>query len=390
LFKESCPDEFNTYTNASVLFSSHSNAISQVGSSVYPTSDGFIRGTIDAWAQHQHLVLRPEEVWFEILAQMNFYMSANSEAIRNLFVDFQGQEEILIEDYTWELVLGRFKYEIQKRVKTDWLLDWIMPNFTTTTETDVMTANVLMMGLMKGYFRYVGREVCGLPSVTLEGSRADWEKLLKKLERLVDFGADPLAYSQQLRPILSRFVKTFDSPDDPEIRTFWNSIMHAEPNRSCGAPPYSLNGWLMGFFYWDSVGKPLSKSPSGGLALDGVNYARRLVDSLPVGYAQAPFTMLDYPDRGTPRFEAYVLAGNVGKQFIKGLPDGYAEALHRFNGSTVDTSLPHGILKPLSGWMIYGPGSHNVTVKRPDHDREYEAPFLKQVLDRSGVDKCKA
>ncbi|KAF1998657.1 hypothetical protein P154DRAFT_523939 [Amniculicola lignicola CBS 123094] len=384
LFTQSCPDEFATYTNASVLFSSSSGILTSKSTAVYPSSDSFVRGAIDAWAQHQHLVIRPEEVWFSVLVQMNFFMSKNSEVLRKMFVDHEGQEEILVEDYTWELVLGRFKTEIQQRVKTDWLLEWILPNFTTTTETDVMTANVLMMGLMKAYFKYVGGIICGLPSVTLLGEKKDWEKLLAKLDRLKDFGAEPTQYGNQLRPIFSRFVQTFDKPDDSEIRKFWNNIIHATPSNICGLPPYYLTGWLMGFYYWDIKGDALVQAQEDAYALDGIKYARRGIDNLPVGYAQAPFLMKDFPDEKTPRFQAYVLAGNIGKQINRGLPEGYAAALKRFNGSAVDESAPHSVLKPLSGWMIYGPGDHGVQVKHTDQ-KSRESVLLSNALDQCGA-----
>ncbi|ORY16581.1 hypothetical protein BCR34DRAFT_597590 [Clohesyomyces aquaticus] len=385
-FRRSCPDEYDAFPKAQVLYSGTSSTSNLSSGTVYPTSDSFVRGSIDAWGQHQHLILRPEEVWFSILAQMNFYMSNHSEALRDLFVNHTGKEEIVIEDWTWELVLGRFSTEIQKRVKTEWLLDWIMPSFTTTTDTDKMTANVLMMGLMQAYFSYTGGIICGLPSVTLAGEKKDWEKLLAKLDHLVDFGDEPVAYGKQLRPILSRFVKTFEEPDSRATREFWNNIVHAESQHLCGAPPYVLSGWLMGFFYWDVTGKVLPQRDFGALKLDGVSYVKRGIDALPVGYAQAPFIMLDYPDKGTPRFEAYVLAGNIAKQATKGVPEGYKEALQRFNGSSVDATLPHGTLKPLSGWMIYGPAPHNITVK---HVEKYEEMnWMRTSLDTSYTAQC--
>lgn len=354
IFHQSCPNEFASYDNATVLFSGSSTPLSN--GLVYSTSDGFVRGAIDAWAQHQHLVLRPEEVWFSILAQMNLYMGNNAQALRGLFVGHAGKKEIHVTHNDWESVLAQFGYEIQARVKTDWLLNWITPNFTTSTSTDVLTANVLMMGLMKAYFDYSGSIVCGLPSVTLLGEKSDWMDLLAKLDHLPDFGVEPAKYAAQLRPVLSRFVQTFGTPDNPEIRLFWRSILYAEQDSHlCGAPPFYLSGWLMGFFFWDRDGNPLHSSSlmSGALSIDGIKYAVRGIDDLPMGYAQAPFNMIDF--RGIHKFPAYVLAGNIGKQISQGLPEGYAEALMRFNGSLVDESLPHGTLQPLSGWMIYGP-----------------------------------
>ncbi|KAF2736503.1 hypothetical protein EJ04DRAFT_489711, partial [Polyplosphaeria fusca] len=383
LFSQSCPDEFQTHPNASVLFSSNEDALKS--GTVYPSSDSFVRGAIDAWAQHQHLVIRPDEVWFSILAQMNFYMTKNAEMVRHLFVNHKGKQNIVVKNYTVEAILRGFTEEIQARVKTPWLKDWVMPNFSTTTDDDTLTASVLMMGLMKAYFNYIMQIICGIPSITLSGEKADWERLLTKLDRLNDFGKEPRAFAEQLRPIFKRFVETFDKPDDPTIRQFWNSIIHAEgPSNICGTAPYTFTGWLMGFFFWDSEGKPLFQSKYDDLVVDGVHYSPRSIEDLPIAYAQAPVTILKFQE--VEEFKAYLLAGNLGKQIDAGVPNGYTEALKRFNGSETDLSLPHGTLRPLSGWAIYGPVDHSKkTNKWPGGS---EIGVLETIMDRTWTPMC--
>jgi hypothetical protein len=127
-----------------VITSSHSawNAMNDLR----PSSDSFVRGAIEAWGLHQHLVIRPEEIWFTILVQMNFYMSrtANAEALRDIFVSHRGPQEIELMDLNITNALSRFRFAIQARVKTPWLMDWIVPNHTTTVTDDVMVSNVLV------------------------------------------------------------------------------------------------------------------------------------------------------------------------------------------------------------------------------------------------------
>jgi hypothetical protein len=362
ILRNSAGSEFPNATVKVILSSYHgtletNGAETANASEIFPSSDSFVRGAIQAWGEHLHLEIRPEEVWFTILTQLNFYMEANAESVRHLFVRHAGQETIYIEDRTWTRVLWRFKDEIQARVKTPWLLDWILPNFSTTTADDVMTANILMMGLMKAYFKYEGGIICGLPSVTLLGEKLDWQKLLARLDRLTEFGAEPEEYRSRLEPILKRFVKSFDEPDSDEIRQFWSQIVFAQDPGMCGAAPLEVSGWITGFLFWDVEGKRLEGTGGGrtSLVIDKVSYAWHDIRDLPVGYAKAPFTMRDYGDM--EKFPAYVAAGTLGKRMVEGPPAGYAAALAR---AGKDTSLAtnasaHGTIRPLSAWMLYGP-----------------------------------
>lgn len=360
-FRLSAGNEFSDNATQ-VLMSSYDQSKLSEDDGIHASGDSFIRGAIQAWGEHLHLVIRPEEVWFTILVQMNFYMNSHAEDIRSMFVDHEGQELIYIEDFTWYDVLSRFKDEIQARVKTDWLLDWIVPSFSTSTESDVMTANILMMGLTKAYFRFEGGIICGLPSVTLLGEQSDWEALLAKLDRLPDFGSEPAGYKERLRPILSRFVSSFTDPDSEDTKAFWNQIVSTREGHICGSPPYYVSGWITGFYFWDDKGEPYARN-EGDLKLDNVTYpSLDLTRDAPVGYARVPFIMRDFND--TERYEAYVLAGTLGKQVTTGAPDDYESALKRVGGAAAAEkydAAAHGTLKPLSAWMLYGPVDHNAT-----------------------------
>ncbi|KAI9151353.1 hypothetical protein HJFPF1_08555 [Paramyrothecium foliicola] len=361
LLNRSCPEELS-YANPyrpTVLMSSFADFGEEdqgiiADGNVFPSSDGLVRGAIEAWAQHQHLVLRPDEIWFEILAQLNFYMTAHAEDIRHLFVDHEGKEEIEVWEFTWRDVVAAFAGEIQARVKTDWLLEWIMPDFTTTTESDELTATVLMMGLMQHYFEFSGGIVCGLPAVTLLGEREDWVQLLDKLDHLDDFGPEPASYAQNLRPILERFVNTWDNPNSQTTRDFWKQIVRADRHFSCGAGPieYDVSGWITGFMHWTPTGDlrinpawfPQDFTPSpGSITLDGITYFSQELTSLSVGYAKAPLKMLDYPEVGTDTM-SYLLAGNVAvKRQAPKKKGGFVKA------------------QPLSAWFLYAPVDTNVT-----------------------------
>ena len=110
------------------------------------------------------------------------------------------------------------------------------------------------------YFEYTMCLMCGIPSVTLEGEKSDWERLLTRLDKLDSFGEEPKAWAAMLRPILIRFVGAFDGEPDVD---FWSRVCHYH---SQGSGPSYLSGWITAFCVWSSEGKwqgpPISEPPS--------------------------------------------------------------------------------------------------------------------------------
>jgi hypothetical protein len=138
------------------------------------------------------------------------------------------------------LILYRGK-KIEENIKDPSLRTWFMPSFTTTTKVDQATASIIMMATMQNYFSYGCYTCCGLPSVTLLGQRSDWETILSRIERLKTFGDEPTTFYNLLKPVLTRFIKTFDDPDSEETRDFWQKIAH---ERHGGSGPSYLSGKL--------------------------------------------------------------------------------------------------------------------------------------------------
>ncbi|RDA84633.1 hypothetical protein CP532_5719 [Ophiocordyceps camponoti-leonardi (nom. inval.)] len=326
---------------------------------IFASSSSFLRGTIDAWSQHQHLVLRPDEVWFEVLAQLNFYMSANAEKVRDIFVNHAGKKNIVVDSAEdgegVEHILKQFVQKMQAFIKTDWLADWVMPGFSTSTATDNLTASALMMGLMKSYFDFYDCPECGIPSVTLLGTKEDWVALLGKLEHLDKFGEEPSQYAAKLRPIFNGFVESWNDPTSMETKDFWSKIVDGSLLRVCGRD-VMVSGWITGFYHWDIYGKAV-KNGLKGVELGGVQYYERDIHALPFSYAKVPIKRASSPlDRirhlvaGSPLDRTrHLVAGNIGiRRTMK--PDGKAAA------------------QPLSGWYIYEASE--------DRHRSYSYPRL--------------
>src|SRR5262249_10906954 len=152
----------------------------------------------------------------------------HAEELRSFFVAHEGQKELEVvgEGNIFTADFGAMAVLmtdlIAKNVNDPELRTWVFPNFSTTTNSDRVVAAVLMMGSLQKYFTYTMRTRCGIPSVTLLGVRADWENMLNRLEMLPRLGPEPTQFCELLKPILSNFVATFDSPSDARVLDFWS------------------------------------------------------------------------------------------------------------------------------------------------------------------------
>jgi len=259
LLHNSCSSEYSKCKE--IIQSSFDKINEDTEGQIFSSSHGFVHAAFHAYSDHHHLRIRPEDVWFSILTQLSFFINGHAEELRSFFVAHEGQMELEVE--FWGSIdfadVGSLAicmtHLIAKNVVDPDLRTWIMPDFTTTTKCDNVVAAILMMGAMQKYFSYTMMSMCGIPSVTLLGEREDWEKMVKRLEKLPQLGPEPTQFHDLLKPVLELFVKSFDDPKGIEVIDFWSRIAQRE---SMGSGPDYLTGWITAFCFWDENGKKLS------------------------------------------------------------------------------------------------------------------------------------
>ncbi|KAL8714859.1 MAG: hypothetical protein Q9220_001372 [cf. Caloplaca sp. 1 TL-2023] len=306
LLKSACPEESRAYKE--LLQSSFDPKADTV---TIPSANGFVHGAIEAYSCHHHLRIRPEDVWFAILSQFSLYINAHAEELRGQFVAHKGRKELeLVYDGTrYTVDFGLFSQQmgelVEQNVVDPELRRWMMPAFTTTTDSDSIVASILLMGATQKYFEYKCTTRCGLPSVTLLGDKADWELILSRIEKLREYGNEPTHFYNLLKPVLSRFVYSFDQPTSTKVIDFWQRIAHYEPGYS--GPSY-YSGWITAFCFWDADGKSMYKIMDEHLKLDSVNYHHVNSEEVPPGYTSVPVKV----DDNGYEFKATMIAGSVG------------------------------------------------------------------------------
>ncbi|KAF9994663.1 hypothetical protein BGZ79_000549 [Entomortierella chlamydospora] len=373
IFRDAC---YSQYKTVDEFYQSSFQGTSDI----IPSYNGFVSTLTRAYSQHHGLVIRPDDVWLAILAQFNLFINGNAERFRSQFVSHEGKKELTVSasGNRYTVDFGKLAYDMTKEIDRN-IVDpsfrtWILPNFTTTTDNDIIVSSVVMMATMKKYFDYNFSMMCGLPRITLEGEKSDWEDILGRLEKLKEYDIRTIAWYHLLKPVISRFVKAFDMPHGSEYLGFWNRIFH-EIEGAC-MPSY-LGGWATAFIAFDKDGKwighPLvnesyysedlaSLSASDFfakhthkkeiylsqplyaetlkleyIALDGALYHYVTSDKISNGYAEVDVTI---DDNGVT-IPSKMVAGHVGIQ-ISSSAD-----------KTLSSTGERDTVRPAAGWWIF-------------------------------------
>ena len=178
-------------------------------------------------------------------------MNAHAEELRTLFVAHEGQRELCVDFGNWDAMADEMSQLISVSVSDPELVSWIIPAFSTTTVTDRTVSCMIMMATLKHYFTYAGGIECGIPRVTLEGAKQDWQAVRDKIEKLKEFGVQCIAWYHLLVPVLDRFVSAFDNPDGAENIEHWRNVVELRH----GSGVSYLGGWLTAFCVFTAEGR---------------------------------------------------------------------------------------------------------------------------------------
>ncbi|KAM9994837.1 hypothetical protein ACTFIY_001035 [Dictyostelium cf. discoideum] len=283
----------------------------------YFGSNSFIYSAWESYNNHNHLVLRPDNIWMAILTQLSFYINKNSEELREKFVDFNGKKELVVEtgyrilEAPFDELTISMSNQIQSNIKGPSIKDLIIPNFTTTTESDKVVFSIALMSTMKNYFNFVFQTYCGLSEVTLLGEINDWINLKERVEKLIQFDnkdGEIKKWLVYLSPVIDKFI---DSANGNPDTTWWNQIVDYREQSGGDV----LTGWLATFCVFDNDGKynddEYIESYSGE---EKVNYPwpRVNADSIPNGFVSCPVLLKDIDQE----YNSTIYSGHFGSKLL--------------------------------------------------------------------------
>src|SRR5262249_37763132 len=139
------------------------------------------------------------------------HVNANAEVLRPRLVKHEGKLPLVVHrdefvkgspENPWPGVFAEFSAAIRAHVGDAQNL--IVADFSTTGPVERAASEVVLLDTMQAYFSYELRTLCGIPSITLEGTVEDWRKIAG---RVLEFGRFDLQWwLEPLQPILEQFV----------------------------------------------------------------------------------------------------------------------------------------------------------------------------------------
>jgi len=200
-----------------------------------------------AFSQHRPLVLSPDAVWLTIAQGVAHHMVVHSERLRSRFVAHQGKLDLVFEcrdwvegspENPWAEAFDSWASQIRDHVGPN-IHDSLVCDFSTSGRTERAVSQIVMMDIFERYFHYVMYCICGIPTVTLEGTTADWERLAEKISALKVFDLD--WWLDHLRPICEQFIRASRGDVD---KKHWQNICKLQDAYGGDV----INGWVAKLF----------------------------------------------------------------------------------------------------------------------------------------------
>ncbi len=211
---------------------------------------GLISTVNICYGQHRPLVLSPDIIWMTIAQGVTTHINHSFKDLESKIFKKNKPNVIRVRNDSleygarhWIELVSEFTDSVKVYTKQG-INQFLAPTFTTTTKTinTAYQANILY-GYKKA-FTYVGEGGCGIPYITLTGSKQDWIDLKLNLKKLDDLELE--YWRLELEPVLSEFISVFEG--DININ-FWKNIYKEYSNYGI----FAVSGWIIKLYPYMEV-----------------------------------------------------------------------------------------------------------------------------------------
>lgn len=212
------------------------------------THRGFLDYLSLAYRNHYSIVIRPDDIWFMVMAELTLVIAKNPENYASLFTttpDKRQEIRVPTLDPTQinpALVIEHLKDCVPANVEL------FLPEFTTTTPASRLALHVAFCDMASPYYNY-STYLCGIPSIRVEGTEEDWAKVAQGFNKLTDLfkplGAEGKSllwvYLNRCYKCVKAMIGAVVTDDARNL----SKIVKVEP---CGSgSQYEMSGWVLDF-----------------------------------------------------------------------------------------------------------------------------------------------
>jgi len=224
---------------------------------------GFFSAVLACYNNHWVLKTCPDDWWNVIVRNVAEVIDEKGDLpnVRGFFVDHEGKKTIAIEvgkldgiDYSW--LFDQFSKGIKKNIKNPGYADLMEADFSTTTPTQLIATQIMLMSSVQKYFEFSFHCGCGIPGVDMAGTESDWEKLIEKLDKMeallepimreLDPELELLSWFRISKKVLTNLLDTYRGQPD---KKWWGHILSWNGHNGSGARRWRTGwtGWMPQF-----------------------------------------------------------------------------------------------------------------------------------------------
>lgn len=266
--------------------------------------NGFLQTIHDCYADHRPLIISPDAIWLLICQGFAIHLNTLPDSIRDTI--YKSESKKILELRIDSLITNKCEYwkqyidYIAEKIKEDSKEDaynLIVQNFSTTTPLIKTAYKATLLEAYQKAYSYLAISGCGIPKITLTGTKEDWENIYLKVDGFKKYGLEE--WVDNLKPILKEFCNAYSGSVNKE---FWNSIYKT---KEVYVTTY-VSGWIIkffpylkdfsvkndsGYFYWDHKFKYV---PNKLLKGDDYVFSKLTTYEFPSGYTKTPIKWLNY------------------------------------------------------------------------------------------------
>ena len=213
--------------------------------SIEKCDNAFIKAAIIAFSEHLPLRLKPDHVMELLVSGFNVWLNDFGGASKLQERGLVGERQHIRADFlpgAWDAAVDRLGVQLAQSISHPELRAVLLACFSTTTPEMHRAHTLTVASAYKKFVDIRFNTACGIPSVTLEGTREDWASLKLVCNTLTAASDGELArWTETANAALDVMIAAFDGKDTAE--SWCNFVNHYENCVFSGC-----SGWINAFF----------------------------------------------------------------------------------------------------------------------------------------------